>query len=129
MHPLAETSPCCFHSALRFFSTLSVLPGVRHSRFAGRIDVREKVLHSDPAWKAARRAAEERRLELERQAAGEGGHYIPLLKGGTPRDEVRDGTVRALSGHCQGTVRALSGHWEGTGRALGGHWEGTGRAL
>ena len=66
-----------------------MVSGARHSRYAGRIDFREKVLHSDPAWKAARKAAEDRRLELERQAAGEGGHYIPLLKGGTPKDEVR----------------------------------------
>jgi hypothetical protein len=74
------------------------------------IDVRERVLHTDPAWIAARKAAEIRRQELERQAAGEGGHYIPLLKGGgTPREEVsgrgrRGGGIapvsRRVSGGC-----------------------------
>ena len=78
--PTADRSP---------LSTPSPCAGARHSRNAGRIDLRERVLHTDPAWHEARKAAEDRRLELERQAAGEGGHNIPILKGGTPREEVR----------------------------------------
>ena len=42
--------------------------GCRHVRYGGVVDTRERVLHSDPAWRAARKAAEDRRLVRIRPA-------------------------------------------------------------
>ena len=66
--------------------------GCRQSRFAGVPDKREKVLKSDPAWRIARKTAEDRRLELERQRAGEGGHFIPVLQSTSATDEEDEET-------------------------------------